>query len=141
MLFWNKKSLVTLRMAPFRVPVILAAHAACGGVEGSFTVSCEITTRSLTREGYVIEVGFFMDVVRSKFRTLSPLKASCEELAGGVVAIAHEILDRRLEEVTVEVKNKTGSVRLIWKRGELEPEFPRLATRFELTGQPSRPSC
>jgi len=129
----KRNARTTLRVDQFEVPVALADNFACGGVRGEFRVSCRISARDLTAEGFVVEVGEFMQRVRSAFDPSCGimLKASCEELARGVVRIATDLVGDRLEEVAVEVENLTGSVEAVWQKGDEVPAFPRRATGAE----------
>ena len=137
------KPLTTLRMSAFVVEVALADNFVCGGVNGAFRVTVELAARELTPEGFVTEVQAFMLDVKRAFaaggedscdaphRPNGMLKASCEELAGGVVHVAHKNTGARLEHAIVEVQNLTGWVKVEWNRGEEVPSFPRTATKKE----------
>lgn len=126
-----------------KCPVKLADAFVCGGVKNSFIYKASITTRGLTPEGFVTEVKALIDDIeyafdRGEIRNVGRtepasgqvLKASCEELAQGVLSvIAYRVHD--LEECYVSVENLTGEVHLEWRRGESVAQFPRLATPAE----------
>lgn len=129
----KRNARTTLRVDQFEVAVQLAENFACGGVSGEFRATCRISARQLTAEGFVIEVGEFMQRVRNAFDPSCGImfKASCEEPAAGVVNIAAKAIGDRLEEIVVEVENLTGSVEVVWQSGDEVPAFPRRATDAE----------
>jgi hypothetical protein len=134
-----------------KCPVKLADAFVCGGVKNAFIYKAKITTRGLTPEGFVTEVKALIDDIdyafdRGEIRYVGGtepaagqvLKASCEELAQGVLnVIAHRVL--LLESAEVVVENLTGEVQLEWQAGEYVPRFPRLATGAEKGETAKRP--
>ncbi|MDO8599079.1 MAG: hypothetical protein Q7S02_03140 [bacterium] len=129
--------LTTLKIDWFEVLVSLVDLFACGGVEGEFEVRATVSSRGLTPEGFVIEVRDLMDQIIKAYSPtdgcdVRTLQASCEQLCGGVVHVVSDALGDRLEEMTVEVRNLTGSVELTWRKGEVVPAFPRVATDEEM---------
>lgn len=124
----DRKPLTTLRINRFAVPVSLADEFVCGGVQDQFVTAVELSTRGLTQEGFVYEVHRFMEEVQTAFNPDRMLVASCESLAGGVAFVAHRLLGDRLDRVNVVVENRTGSVQLLWEKGDELPEFPQQAT-------------
>ena len=123
----------TLVIDQFAVPVQLVDDFACGGVYNQFTVSISASTRGLTKEGFVIEVKGLIESVKEAFAARGRmLKASCEELAGGVLHIVHREVGKRLVAAEIEVDNVTGHVALSWQQGQAVPSFPREATREEV---------
>lgn len=136
----------TLCIERFDVAVNLAESFVCGGVNGEFEVTIFLTTRGLTAEGYVAEVRSLMDAVKNAYAPgRGMLKASCEELAGGVVHVIHKALPKRVISIEAHVKNLTGHVLVEWEKGNEVPEFPRTATRAEreASTKPSqrKPAC
>lgn len=121
----------TLAMEAY-VPVLLANNGACGGVNQLFRAQIELTTRGLTPDGYVVEVGAFTATLESRFRANGDmLRATCEELAGGILRIAYDQVGPRLINAMARVYNATGHVTITWRAGEVVPPFPRLATVAE----------
>ncbi len=123
----------TLYVQRTQIPVRLVDNFVCGGVDGQFAMRCWISTRGLTSEGFVVEVKSFIDAVKEAYDPdKHTLKASCEELANGVLTVALKLVGRsRLSEVKVEVENLTGVVQLLWEHGDEVPVFPRKATESE----------
>lgn len=134
------------------VPVRLADAFVCGGVKNKFLYRAKITTRGLTSEGFVTEVKALIDDIeyafdRGEIRHVGctepapgqVLKASCEELAQGVLnVIAYRVPN--LETCSVVVANLTGHVHLEWQRGEAVASFPRKATEAEQGETIARPA-
>jgi len=121
----------TLVVNRFAVNAELAENAICGnGNENGFEVSCRVTARGLDGDGFVVEVQDLIASVRRAFDR-GMLKASCEELAGGVIHIIHAKLGTRLAKASAAVINKTGRVEIVWEEGEEVPAFPRTATTQE----------
>lgn len=143
--------MTTLVVQAFDVPVALVDAGACGGVDDLFFCASKISVRGLNQDGFVIEVGLLQQLVRDAYasrRHEGTLRASCEQLAGGVIDIIHREFKERLESVTVRVNNPTGYVEVIWNKGEAVPPFPRLATTQEheamqarLREMRQRPGC
>jgi hypothetical protein len=142
-MFKKKHPEITLDIERRFVSVDLAENFVCGGVEDQFEYACQLTTRSLTSEGFVTEVKAFIDQVELEYSpSRGKRKASCEELAMGIINVAHGMMKSRLTQMYVVVTNLTGSVVAEWKKGEAVPPFPRLATRAESqTSKRSRSSC
>lgn len=150
----SKHTLVIDRRA---CPVKLADAFVCGGVKNKFHYSAKVTTRGLTSEGFVTEVKALIDDIeyafdRGEIRYVGctepasgqVLKASCEELAQGVLnVIAYRVPG--LETCSVVVENLTGHVLLDWQKGERVEPFPRKATAAEqgetIASPKSRSSC
>lgn len=136
------KPKTTLHIKFHTFPVQLADNAACGGVENEFKMSCDITSRGLNQDGFVVEVGSFIKAVEAAYYAHGRmLKASCEELAGGVVFLAHRILGDSLVKMHVMVNNLTGWVAVVWEQGEEVPLFPREATDAEVEATEKARRC
>ncbi len=124
------KSQITLFLKPFSVEASLADNHVCGGYDGQFRMSCELTVDTLDGSGFVTDnLSVIKEVKRSFGKTM--LKASCEELACGVVNVASKLVGTRLIKASVRVFNLTGHVQVQWNEGEEIPEFPRIATPEE----------
>lgn len=137
-----KKPKTTLVVSRFAVPVKLAAEFICGGVSDQFYTEFSLTTRGLTAEGFVTEVKGLIDAIKEAYRPSSfKLKASCEELASGVLHVIARTVGRRLVAADVIVENFTGQVRLEWVSGEEIPSFPRAASTEEENEPLRRPTC
>lgn len=133
------KPLITLHIEHGKIPVKLVDNGRCGGVDDAFIVDYDLGVRELDEDGYVIEVHAFNTLLAERFHANGkPLRASCEQLAMGVVSVAAERLPG-LESAWVKVYNLTGSIRVEWKAGDEVPEFPRVATANEARATP-RPS-
>lgn len=128
-----KQPKTTLIIDDFQVPVKLVDDFVCGGVEDEFRTALMVTTRGLTKEGFVIEVKGLIDAIKEAYLASGQrLKASCEELAGGVLYVVHRAVGERLVNLDVTVENRTGRVQLQWEEGEEIPNFPREATNAEI---------
>jgi hypothetical protein len=116
-----------------QIPVKLAKNFVCGGVDDVFTTRFSVSVRGLDLSGFVYEVKSLIDDIKANFDPdQGMLKASCEELAGGVVnSLWSSIGSRRLVAAHVEVDNRTGHVEIDWKEGDEVPSFPRFATASE----------
>ena len=121
---------ITLVILPFWIPAKLADNAACGGYNKRFRAEIHLTVTTLDCDGFVVENLSLIKACRDRFK-MTMYKASCEELSMGIVNIAHEMLGDRLITATVKVFNLTGYTQTVWKRGELIPPFPRLASVSE----------
>lgn len=153
----SQKPKHTLVINKRNCPVKLADAFVCGGVKNKFVYSAKVTTRGITSEGFVTEVKALIDDIeyafdRGEIRYVGctepasgqVLKASCEELAQGVLnVIAYRV--HNLEACSVVVENLTGHVLLEWSKGEAVAPFPRKATEEEqgetIARPQSRSSC
>ncbi len=131
-MFTKKQALATLNINRRTVRVDLSENFVCGGVEDYFEYEASLSTRGLTTEGFVTEVKTFIEMVEREYHPREGLrKASCEDLANGVVNIAHKIMGKRLVNASVEVYNLTGSVVVEFKSGDRVPAFPKIAEQSE----------
>jgi len=122
----------TLAVHSFGVDAQLVENAICGnGNAGSFETECRLVVEGLDGSGFVVEVHSFIEAVQRAYAD-GMRKASCEELAGGVVHVAHRLIGSRLVEASATVYNQTGHVEVAWKRGDEVPAFPREATKQEV---------
>lgn len=126
-----------------RIPVSLSNDFRCGGVDDEFTCRFSVSARMLDRGGFVFEVASLIKAIRDAYRPeKGQLKASCEELALGVVNVFGRLLGDRLVSAHVEVDNLTGYVAVDWEDGDDEANFPRLVSgaeanpRYALPGEP-----
>lgn len=121
----------TLVVERFIVDAQLVENAICGnGNGGSFETECRLVVEGLDDNGFVVEVHSFIEAVQRAYAD-GMRKASCEELAGGVINVAHRLIGPRLTEASATVYNQTGHVEVDWERGNEVPAFPRTATAQE----------
>jgi len=114
-----------MRMSePRSMNVLLVANAVCGGYQGSFDYRMSLTTKRETspREFIYAAAETFGHETR---------KASCEELALGLIHVANRLYGKSLVTATPQVFNLTGHVEAHWQSGWTVPPFPRIATRRE----------
>ncbi len=124
------KAEITLHLKPFTVEASLADNHVCGGYDGEFQASCDLVADSLDSSGFVTDNLGFIELVKQAF-SATMLKASCEELALGIVNLACSTVGSRLARASVQVFNLTGSANVSWVKGDGVPPFPREATRQE----------
>lgn len=106
-----------------RAAARLADNAVCGGYNGEFVYDLRLVF-SGERPGKL----YIESKVQSDF-DLGMLKASCEELAGGLV---NSVQFCSPLAVVARVYNLTGYAEVCWKAGMRVPDFPRLATPDEM---------
>jgi hypothetical protein len=124
----------TLWIKPFDVSANLASNQVCGnGTNGaSFEFSVDLSVNELDPDGSVIQIEQFQQAVRTAFDPNGTMyKGSCEEVAHGVLFIAHREIGKRLISGSATVTNRTGSVTATWQAGEVAPVFLRKATEAE----------
>lgn len=113
--------------------VRLLKTTACGGVEGEFEYSLEISHRFLDPSGFVYEVSEIVNYIeRCFYNNGGPLKASCEQLCQGLI---HCVLDLMPEaiEVKAAVQNLYGRITATYDRyQDPKPPFPAEPTAEEL---------
>ncbi len=136
---------IRLVLEAFYVNAILANAAVCGGFDGDeqFEATVELEVEELDVNGFVVDNHGFIEYVDEQF-SKTMLKASCEELAMGLVNLAHRKTDDRLVACRATVTNRTGYAEIKWEKGQSVPNFPRVATRAEreaTNGKEKLPSC
>ena len=118
-----KRTEVTIFLARFKVKTTLAGDAVCGGYDGEFDTDVGVTTDELDENGFVVHNELFIEAVRQRF-SQGVYKATCEQLALGVVNVAGTELGPRLTKVVARCYNLTGWVEAVWHRGMEMPPFP-----------------
>jgi hypothetical protein len=142
----------TLFLRRFDVDAHLVDDKICGnGTRDFFSVEVTVVTHDLDEQGFVIEVQDLLSEIRDAFANGGDyLKASCEELANGVLhVIYNEIGKKRLLEAKARVFNRTGHLDAVYYKGMSEPAFPADASEDEVSatiakrngGGYTAPSC
>ena len=127
----TKLAQTTLYLKRFSVEARLVNNAACGGYDGHFEAEVSVTADKLDGNGFVVHNEEFTQSIRRQFAS-GNIKASCEELAQGIVNVAGLEIDDRLVKVVARVYNLTGYAEVFWRRGMELPAFPRFATEREI---------
>lgn len=128
----NRKPTYGLNLNRFSIPVELVDIDRCSGYDdGKVAAEMEIVTDNLDARGFVTDNGGFLEIVNLEFAD-GPFKASCEEIAAGLINLTTRLVGDNLVVVNAKVYNSTGSVTVIWRRGSEIPPFPRKATRTEI---------
>ncbi len=126
---------VTLFLKKFSVPADLADDNVCGGYDGQFRVSLSVTSTDLDNAGFVTHNENLIRAIRDRFAPVNgKLKASCEELAGGVINVTHDLMGGRLVAAKARVFNLTGHVDVTWAAGLPVPPFPRVMHPYASDG-------
>jgi hypothetical protein len=112
-----------VNLKEFYVPAELIAGSRCGGYDGGFAATVTFAVDKLDKDGFVFEVNTTLNEIRQRFERDVHM-ASCEELAAGVANVLCMLVDERLVKVTVQVKNLTGHIDVVWVRGMPVPAFP-----------------
>ncbi len=121
----------TLHLAEHIIPVKLANHHRCGGVKDGFRCSFTVTADRLDPDGYIVEVHDLLEAIKQRFAR-HPVKASCEELAAGVVNSVLLLVPYAVHCSAI-VHNLVGHVSVEWSYGSDTPAFPRIARKDELS--------
>lgn len=130
-----RKPTYGLNLSRFEIAVNLVDIDRCSGYEsGKVSAEMEIVTDTLDTRGFVTDNGGFLEIVNLEFAD-GPFKASCEEIAAGLINLTTRLVGDNLVVVNAKVYNSTGSVTVIWRRGSEIPPFPRKATRTEVKEQ------
>lgn len=119
-----------LVLKSFDVEATLVDNHVCGGYDGEFQAMVELGAEELDENGFVTDNVGFIEFCNDRF-SQDLLKASCEELAAGLVALAYEKVGPRLVTCFARVRNQTGHAEMTWEQGQMIPRFPRPATREE----------
>ena len=134
------KPLITLKLHKFVVDAPLADFHVCGsGTDQRFTAEMELVAQDLDGKGFVTDNAGFIDQVKVAYGRVMHV-ASCEQLAEGLVFLAHREMGPRLARATARVFNETGSVDVVWERGQVIPPWPAVATREQIEAVNTRQS-
>lgn len=107
----------------------LLSNKRCGlgdGTNDRFEYDMYIETDKLNSDGFVIDNAITEEI--EHLYNFSFYQASCEILAGGLIAFVIDKLGGRATKVTCHITNNTGDVEVVWDKGDKLPEVPRAAT-------------